>query len=61
VWVLAADGYTVERRNIRKGRASGASIEIPEGLQAGDRVVTHGSAYLADGMQVEITPVQDRN
>jgi multidrug efflux pump subunit AcrA (membrane-fusion protein) len=61
VWVLAADGHSVERRNIRKGRFSGASLEIPEGLQAGDRVVTRGSAYLADGMQVRVTPVQDRN
>jgi RND family efflux transporter MFP subunit len=61
VWVLAPDGRAVERRSIRKGPISGATIAIPEGLQAGDRVVTRGSAYLADGTQVRVMPAQDRN
>ncbi len=52
VWVLATDGRTVQRRSVRNGPLSGASIEVPEGLQAGDRVVTRGGAYLGDGMQV---------
>lgn len=59
VWVLAAEGHNVERRSVRMGRLGGASVAIPEGLQAGDRVVTRGSAYLADGMQVRATPAQD--
>lgn len=61
VWVLAANGQAVERRGVRKGRLGGASIEIREGLGAGDRVVTHGSAYLADGMRVRATLVQGGN
>jgi RND family efflux transporter MFP subunit len=61
VWVLAAESDSVERRSVRLGRLGGASVEIPQGLQAGDRLVTHGSAYLADGMQVRVTPEQDRN
>jgi len=52
VWVLAADGLTVQGRAVRTGRFSGGSVEIPEGLQAGDRVVTRGGAFLDDGMQV---------
>jgi membrane fusion protein, multidrug efflux system len=51
VWVLDA-GNTVNRRMVRKGRLSGGKIEILEGLQAGDRVVTLGGAHLADGMTV---------
>ena len=50
--MLATDGRTVQRRSVRNGPLSGASIEVPEGLQAGDRVVTRGGAYLGDGMQV---------
>ena len=61
VWILTADGQAVERRSIRKGRLSGASVEIREGLQAGDRVVIRGGAYLADGMRVQAKLVQDRN
>ena len=59
MWVLAAEGRTVQRRSVRKGRFSGVSIEVPEGLHAGDRVVTRGSAYLADGMQVRAKPVEE--
>ena len=52
VWALDSGDLTVQRRMVRKGRLSGGKIEILEGLQAGDRVVTLGGAYLADGMTV---------
>jgi len=56
VWVLAPDGHTVLSRAVRKGRLSGRSIEVAEGLAAGDHVITLGGAYLAEGM-----PVRTRN
>lgn len=52
VWVLDPAGPTVQQRLVRKGRLSDRRIEILEGLQAGDRVVTLGGASLADGMTV---------
>ena len=52
VWLLDPAGPTVQQRLVRKGRLSGRRIEILEGLQAGDRVVTLGGASLANGMTV---------
>jgi RND family efflux transporter MFP subunit len=52
VWLLAEDGHSVVRRAVRQGRLSGSTIEVPEGLQAGDRVITRGGAFLADGSHV---------
>lgn len=52
VWVLDSQGNTVTRRMVRKGQLSGSAIQVREGLQAGDRVVTSGSAYLAEGATV---------
>lgn len=52
VWILSADRLTVERRPVRKGELTGRQVEILDGLHPGDRVVTLGGAYLADGMTV---------
>lgn len=52
VWVLEPGSVTVQQRLVRKGRLSGRQIEILEGVQTGDRVVTRGGAHLADGMTV---------
>lgn len=52
VWVLDPARNTVARRPVRKGQLSGSSIQVLDGLQPGDRVVTSGSAYLADGAMV---------
>jgi hypothetical protein len=32
----------------------GANIEVISGLQPGDRVVTVGAAYLAEGMKISL-------
>jgi len=52
VWLLEPEGPTVQQRLVHKGRLSGPQIEILDGLQTGDRVVTLGGASLADGMTV---------
>ncbi len=52
VWVLDPERSTVQRRLIEPGRLSGDSIEVLEGLQPGDRVITLGAAYLAEGARV---------
>ncbi|QTF92273.1 efflux RND transporter periplasmic adaptor subunit [Halomonas sp. BM-2019] len=52
VWLLDSTGQTVQQRLVLNGQLSGQQIEILEGLQTGDRVVTLGGAYLAEGMTV---------
>lgn len=52
VWVLDSEQSTVQRRPVRIGSLSGRSIQVLEGLSEGDRVITAGAAYLADGERV---------
>lgn len=51
VWVIDADGLS-SARQVTTGAASGAQIEILEGLQPGDRVAIAGVSFLRDGMKV---------
>jgi multidrug efflux pump subunit AcrA (membrane-fusion protein) len=39
LFVLAADGRSASRQNVRLGRASSGAIEIVDGLAAGDRII----------------------
>jgi membrane fusion protein, multidrug efflux system len=52
VWVLDPERSTAQRRPVRIGGLSGPSVQVLEGLSEGDRVVTAGAAYLAEGEQV---------
>lgn len=56
VWVAAgdSDATTVSARRVRAGRRLGDSVEITDGLRAGERVVTHGNEGLTDGQAVNI-------
>ena len=47
-------GDKVERRTVRVGQASGSVVEILEGLQLGDTVVSVGAEQLRDGAQVRV-------
>jgi RND family efflux transporter MFP subunit len=62
--VVSADGYsyvfvlkpdsTVERRRIATGAVYAATIEVVDGLQAGDQVVGQGAGFLKDGDLVNV-------
>ena len=54
VFVLNAEGNRVERRAVRTGRADGRRVEILDGLQAGERVVSEGHHRLAHGTAVSL-------
>ena len=45
----------VRRRTVKLGAAFGNLIEIVEGLQAGEQVVSNGTTVVAEGEQVQIT------
>ena len=45
VWIVRAD-RSIEQRQIKTGLVSGAAIEVLEGLEPGERVVTKGSIFV---------------
>ena len=53
VYVLDAENK-VNMRNVTLGASEGERIQILEGLQAGERVVTEGVDRLREGMQVKV-------
>lgn len=63
--VVRRDGYAyvftlkdkrrVERRRVELGRIDGERIEVRSGLQAGERVVSRGGAFLSDGDLVRLS------
>ena len=52
VWVLNADTMTVSSRSVEIGRMSGRSIQVLEGLDGDEEIVSVGGPYLAEGMLV---------
>jgi RND family efflux transporter MFP subunit len=50
-WVIGTD-YTVARRPVKLGEATGGQIEIVAGLQPGDRIAVAGVTFLREGMTV---------
>ena len=54
VFVVTAQ-ETIERRKIKIGANDGKYIEVLEGLKAGEIVVNHSEASLADGTPVNVT------
>jgi RND family efflux transporter MFP subunit len=51
-WVFVVEGGTARRRPLRTGAVSGESVEVLEGLRAGEVVVTRGGFNLREGDKV---------
>jgi RND family efflux transporter MFP subunit len=61
VFVIDAEG-TAKRRSIQLGFENSGLVEVIEGLEKGETVVTAGKGSLSDGARVEVVgkePVQD--
>ena len=56
VWVVDEASMKVEPRSVKVGRLWGENIEVTEGLQPGDRLVTAGVPFLVEGMKVTLLP-----
>ena len=54
VFVVTPDGKQAEKRNVRLGRRNQQSIEVLDGLQAGERVLTSPYTGLTDKDRLEI-------
>lgn len=52
VWVLDKDSMTVSSQAVSVGRMSGNRIEVLQGLQGGEDIVSVGAPYLSEGMRV---------
>jgi RND family efflux transporter MFP subunit len=51
-WVIDEATMTVKPRPVKVGRMMGDRIEIFEGLESGERIVTAGTPFLTEGMKV---------
>jgi HlyD family secretion protein len=54
VFVVDADGIYANRRDIRVGRRNNRYVEVIEGLQQGDRVITSSYRQMADMERVQL-------
>jgi membrane fusion protein (multidrug efflux system) len=55
-FIYVLDGDVVAKREVRLGRREPGSVEITEGIAAGDRVVVEGAIKLRDGAAVKELP-----
>ena len=56
IWLLDMDAMTVSSRPVRVGRLTGNSIEVLDGLEQGDVLVTSPTNFLLEGQQVQFAP-----
>ncbi|PCH61223.1 MAG: efflux transporter periplasmic adaptor subunit [SAR86 cluster bacterium] len=54
VFVLDADGEFALRRDIRVGRRNNRYVEVREGLEAGDRVITSSYSSMQDMQRIQL-------
>jgi multidrug efflux pump subunit AcrA (membrane-fusion protein) len=60
VAVVGADNK-VNLRSVTLGRDFGNTVEVLDGLQAGDRVINNPPDSIADGMTVQVAPSAETN
>ncbi len=60
IWVFDPQSSTVKSRKVRVRTLTGGAIEVLEGLEAGDRVIVAGAAFLAEGMRVRPLPEDEQ-
>ena len=56
VWTVDEASMTVSPRPVKVGRLLGDGIEVLEGLEPGALIVTAGTPFLVEGMQVRLMP-----
>ena len=56
--IFVVTGDVAERRAVRTGEVTGESVEVVQGVSAGERVVTRGGFNLRAGDRVEIAQPQ---
>ncbi|MEW8587023.1 MAG: efflux RND transporter periplasmic adaptor subunit, partial [Candidatus Thiodiazotropha sp.] len=59
-WVIDENDMTVKSRKVKVGRLLGSRIEVLEGLEAGERIVTAGTPFLQENMKVRLLPDREQ-
>ncbi|MBT2988209.1 MAG: hypothetical protein B6D72_15550 [gamma proteobacterium symbiont of Ctena orbiculata] len=59
-WVIDENDMTVKSRKVKVGRFLGSRIEVLEGLEAGERIVTAGTPFLQENMKVRLLPDREQ-
>ncbi|MET0068981.1 MAG: efflux RND transporter periplasmic adaptor subunit [Candidatus Thiodiazotropha sp.] len=59
-WVIDEQSMTVKSRKVKIGRLLGSRIEILEGLEPGERIVTAGTPFLLEDMEVRLLPEREQ-
>ncbi|MEN8167403.1 MAG: efflux RND transporter periplasmic adaptor subunit [Pseudomonadota bacterium] len=59
-WVVDEQSMTVKPQPVKVGRMLGARIEILDGLEPGNRIVTAGTPFLKEGMKVRFMPKNEQ-
>jgi HlyD family secretion protein len=59
VFVVAPDGRSAIKRNVRLGRRNDAAIEVLEGLDPGERVITSPYTGFADKDRLDLSTAKD--
>jgi multidrug efflux pump subunit AcrA (membrane-fusion protein) len=54
--VFVVEGGKATKRAVKTGDIFNSSIQITEGLRAGEQVVTSGASFLYDGAPIEVAP-----
>ncbi|HBH35995.1 MAG TPA: efflux RND transporter periplasmic adaptor subunit [Gammaproteobacteria bacterium] len=60
VWTVDEQSMTVKPQEVKVGRMLGDNIEVLEGLEAGNRIVTAGTPFLVEGMKVTLMPTSEQ-
>ncbi|MEW7972466.1 MAG: efflux RND transporter periplasmic adaptor subunit [Candidatus Thiodiazotropha endolucinida] len=59
-WVIDEQSMTVKSRKVTIGRLLGNRIEVLEGLEAGERIVSAGTPFLLEDMKVRLLPDREQ-
>lgn len=58
IWIVNPENSTVESRHVKIGNLTAMGVEILEGIEPGDIVVTRGVHHLKDGLKVRYTKAE---
>ncbi|MEN8167181.1 MAG: efflux RND transporter periplasmic adaptor subunit [Pseudomonadota bacterium] len=60
VWTVDRESMTVKPQAVKVGRLLGNDIEVLEGIEAGNHIVTAGTPFLVEGMKVTLMPALEQ-
>ena len=55
VWIADLAGKVARKKSVKLGRPSGDFVEVVQGLNPADRLITEGRQGLADGQRIAVT------